>query len=88
MINKKKLEVYREYNGDVDLWARIGTEKFITVDDWALIQQLINDVRLINRGLASEHYRLQVEAQILNSCDSNETAEFLRYLANKGEQMK
>jgi len=60
MITQAVLKVYTKYSGDGDAFSRVGTKKereifkdidFYTIDD------LIQDIKLINNGLASNDFK-------------------------------
>ena len=58
-ITIDKLKVYQKYNGDSDAFARVGSEtekRIFGSDDWGIIDGLIQDLELINRGLTSEKF--------------------------------
>lgn len=72
MITKEKLTVYRKYNGDLDLWARIGASKeksIMSDDDWYLIDSLIQDVIIsqnkLYKKLESKTYDDEVKMEII-----------------------
>lgn len=47
MINKKKILIYRKYDGNLDAWVRIATldeKESMSDDDWYLIDELIQDI--------------------------------------------
>lgn len=44
MINEEKILIYKKYEGNLDIWARIATceeKKVLSNDDWYLIDELI-----------------------------------------------
>jgi hypothetical protein len=52
MITLSKIKIYKRFNGDIDGWARTGTneEKSIIDDnDWFLIDAFIQDIGLVKR---------------------------------------
>lgn len=63
MINKKKILIYRKYDGNLDAWARIATldEKgSMSDDDWYLIDELIQDI-IISRPNIEEILKKNTE---------------------------
>lgn len=84
MITREKITVYKHFNGDVDGWARAGSrdQKTIMNDkDWQLIDSLLQDIRLIKNGVASESYRQSISKRMLECCDSDEAISELNALA-------
>lgn len=81
MITKQKVEVYKSYNGDIDTWARNQEEKFMNDEDWYLIAELVADIKLVAKGLASEQYIQTVEKKLKENCDSDSTIEALKEIS-------
>ena len=83
MITQQKLEIYERYNGDNDLFARIGEkkEKELMRDDWNLIENFIQDIGLINRLLASEDFIKAVNSNLQRNCDDDKTISQLQQMA-------
>ena len=47
MINKKQIEVYKHYEGYIEMWVRIGTKEekeIISGKEWYLIVELLRDI--------------------------------------------
>lgn len=47
MINKKQIEVYKHYEGYIEMWVRIGTKEekeIISGKVWYLIVELLRDI--------------------------------------------
>lgn len=84
MINRDKIKIYRKYNADIDLWARIGTrkDKSIMVDsDWYIIDSLLQDLSLVKRGLTSLQFNKTLKSKLIESCDGEDTINQLQKLA-------
>ena len=63
MINKKKILIYRKYDGNLDAWARISTldeKESMSDDDWYLIDELIQDI-IISRPNIKEILKKNTE---------------------------
>ena len=63
MITKRKLEIYKKYHGDSDGLDRVAIRserKFIESHDWATIQSLVQDIRLIEKKSVSSNYKNSV----------------------------
>ena len=83
MITKEKIKIYKEYKGDSDMSIRSNhnSESIFSDEEWILIENLINDIRLIKRGLASDLYTTEINKRLKKNCDSEETIQFLSKLA-------
>ena len=83
MITKEKLKIYLKYGGDGDAWARSNfADKHAKINDndWALIDNLIQDLTLIENKVASETYIADIEIRINEICDGEETKQYLKTL--------
>ncbi len=59
MITKEKINIYKNYDGDIDGWARAGnkTEKELMTDkDWIIIDDLLQDIFLLKKGRSSSGF--------------------------------
>lgn len=84
MITIEKLLIFKEFKGDVDSWSRqssINSEYYFESKDWTLIDNLIQDVIIVNNGLASKVFTDKLENDLLKNCDCNETMILLKNLA-------
>jgi hypothetical protein len=76
MITKEKLNVYRWFNGDIDAWARSGSssqKEAMKDEDWFMIERLIQDVVLMQKGLISDDFLKDVNKRLNDNCDNEET---------------
>lgn len=81
-----KLKEYEEYHGYYDgfYMQRVKNGTNITNDDdWYLIANLIQDIRLINKERASKEFSGILLKRLKENCDSEETASQLRKFADK-----
>jgi len=56
MITQGKIKIYKKYSGNIDSWARSGSKKeklIMTDNDWYIIDELIQDMSLAKKELAS-----------------------------------
>jgi hypothetical protein len=86
MITIDKIKVYNRFNGDVDGWARIGTkeEKSVINDvDWFQIEEFIQEIQLIKKRLASNIFMNSINERLKKHCDSDETIQAIKELAEK-----
>ncbi len=76
MITENKLKLYAKYNGDIDEWARNNSKKELSImsdDDWFLINGFIQDLTLVENGLASLGFRNSLNDRLKESCDTEKT---------------
>ena len=88
MITAKKLSIYKKYDGDIDSWARSGrkSEQMEMEDaDWYLIESLLQDLKLVSKGLASKDYSEALQDRIQSNCSDTEAIEKLKSLIGEGE---
>ena len=84
MITHRILDYYVQFNGDIDLWARMGvnskiwSEEQLSVKDWNLIDLYVEDIYLAEKGLLAESYLKKYEAEILANCENIEVIAQLR----------
>lgn len=86
MITADKLKLFERYSGDVDAWARSGSKKeqLIMMDnDWYLIDDMIQDLNLIKKGLASADFQDKLKLKLNTNCDNEETIKKLESIAHK-----
>ena len=84
MITKEGLKIYKKYNGDVDIWARFGKKsEFKIIDDeiWGLIDGFLQDIELVEKGLASDSFKVSLQKRLNTNCDNIDIQNQLRALA-------
>lgn len=75
MITKIKLKIFQKSNGDGDMWLRNSwwwQRSKMMAEDWSLISQLIQDIKLMNKGLVSDAYAESVNLKIQENCQNEE----------------
>ncbi|MGN7722685.1 hypothetical protein [Chitinophaga sp. 22620] len=84
MITLKKLKIFQQHSGNLDALRQTNsTDKdAITSHDWFVIGNLIQDIKLVNRGLASPSYAGRAEEELRNVCDGATTISELRRMAD------
>ncbi|TMI64498.1 MAG: hypothetical protein E6H07_00855 [Bacteroidetes bacterium] len=81
MITKEKIRIFKKYDGDGDAWLRGAwpwNRRKMNGEDWGLIAQLIQDIKLVEKGLASESYANNLENTLKENCKDAETINELR----------
>lgn len=84
MITREHIEIYKKYNGNGDGFVRSGkpTEKeVLNYSDWKLMEELIQDIILIKKGLTSNSYSEKVFQKLNENCDNIETINELKIFA-------
>lgn len=84
MITYDKLKIFQECNGDGDYWVRTSRSSQnnqFSYKDWSLIEQLISDLKLINKGLAAASYVESIEKSIKGNCSDESTITKLKELS-------
>ncbi len=88
MITAKKISLYKKYEGDVDGWARSGSKSGqIEMEDadWYLIENLLQDLKLVSKGLASNEYSEALQERLQSNCSDAEAIEKLKSLIGQDE---
>lgn len=86
MITSKHLKIYANYEGDGDMLVRIGSnkdKKMMSYEVWSLIDDLLQTLEAVEKGLASDKFKSEVLKKLQNSCDSIETQQKLKGLVGK-----
>ena len=86
MITLRQIEIFFSYRGDGDGFVRSATSEEKAIIDykhWHLIDSLLQDINLIEKGLISSSYLVSIERILYENCDSLETIVALKNLANK-----
>ena len=84
MITANKITIYEKFNGDIDGWARSGTKEqheIINDGEWFLIDELVQDVRLIKNNLASSDFQKKIYKKLRENCDNLETIKYLEKIS-------
>ena len=86
MIDLKKLEIFRRYKHDLDLFDRAASpseRRLINRAEWLLIDTLLQDATVMMRKLGSDQRTAEAERRLWeNTQDENVIAE-IRRLARK-----
>jgi len=78
MITIEKLKIFEKYNGlDFDR-ASVKDLKILDYSEYMLTDRLIQDIRLIQKGIAATTYEEQTNVLLEESCDSIETINYLK----------
>ncbi len=91
MITEQKIKIYRKYQGDIDGIARGGrkSEKdLFEEDDWYLIDNVLQDIEMINKGLCSADYKKKKIENTVQKNFDNKAIDLLKKMINNSEQYK
>ena len=80
MITKRHIEIYKTYNGDSDGWVRVNSneEQIMTYDIWRQIEGFIQNLTLINKGLASDGFKAQTIHYLNAVCQDEEVVKQIK----------
>jgi hypothetical protein len=81
MITIEKLVEYESYRGYYDGFyiQKVKNKINLTSDEeWYLIENLIQDIRLVKRNLASSSFAETLEIKLKSVCENIETVEFFK----------
>lgn len=84
-VTLEKLRIFEKYGGSAGNYERPSGKhlRILPYEEFTFIEQLVEDVKLVKRGLAAQSYEQHVNKQIEESCDSEATAEHLKTIVAK-----
>ncbi len=80
MLTIEKIKIYNKFNGDIDAFGRGGKmseHDRLDDDDWCLIDEFEQDVKLISDRLVSKEFREKALYKLNENCDL-ETEEYFK----------
>ena len=86
MLTVDKLNIYEQFEGNIDGWARAAQARStsdMTDEDWYLIDELLLGLTAVNTGSASPSYSRALELKLLTSTDDQATRDRLHALARQ-----
>lgn len=81
MITLRHIEIYQKYNGNGDGFVRCATQEEKDIMDynhWSLIDLLVQDLFIIQKGLASASFVKTIENKLQENCDNKETVQAIK----------
>lgn len=84
MITSSKLRVFKRYKGDGDMFARSASSeerKLVSDREWELIDLLLQDAAVINRGLGSEQRNAEAVKRLQENSENQEVIAEIRQIA-------
>lgn len=78
MITKKQFEIFLQFGGDSDGFARLASEsdrKLLGEENWAAISILVQEIGILNSGLVNSDFRQRIESALFSQTINPELAE-------------
>jgi len=86
MITTSNLNEYEKYHGYYDGFyiqkIKQGTQE-TNDEEWFLIGNFIQDIRLVNKGLTSKEFSEKLKKKLKANCDNEDTISLLKKLAKE-----
>lgn len=82
MLSLDHMKTYQAFDGDVDGWARSGCPGEMKDVDWALIDELVQALYLIESGLTSTAFAERTELRLAEVTESVQVRSMLRGLGH------
>ena len=85
MITLRHIEIYKTYQGDGDGFVRCAAAEeahIMKYNEWAFIDNMMQDFKLIKGGYASQTYVKAINEKLQENCDSEETIQALKAIAD------
>ena len=73
MITIETLNIYKKYQGDGDIFQRVGKKdekKIMNYSNWRNVDDLVQKISLIKRKLASKTFEDSTIKQLKESCEN------------------
>lgn len=76
LLTLRHIEIHKAYGGDGDAFVRFASDEensIMKYEDWALIEDLLQDIFLLKNADVSQDYREKVFRRIAESCEDEQT---------------
>jgi hypothetical protein len=83
MLTIQHLEIYEAFGGDIDVWARSGDKGVINDSDWYLIDELLQDLKMLKSGLTSKSLEIKMRDKILAATENQDVRTRLESMSEK-----
>jgi len=78
------IQIFKRFGGDIDGWARMKKpESTMPSNIWSEIEGILQNLTIINNGLAAESFKEQTFKHIKSVSINDEVAEALLHLSNE-----
>lgn len=84
MLTLEKLNIFEEFDGDIDGWTRMrhdADNSLMTAAEWSQIDRLVMDLRIVASGRASVEFREETERMLRENAADEATRDAVRGLA-------
>lgn len=84
MITLRHIEIYKKYRGDGDAFIRCATleeKRLLDYKHWELIDDIIQNLHFIKKGLASTSFIRATNEKLNENCDNENTIQALTELS-------
>ena len=85
MITKAKIEIYKRFNGDGDMFVRCGKQHekdLIDDNDFYTIMDLLQNIEIVDKGLASLTFKDKLTADLIDKVEPD-CIDLLKQLKNE-----
>ena len=72
MITKAKIEIYKRFNGDGDMFVRCGKpheKDLIDDNDFYIIMDLLQNIEIVDKGLASLTFKDKLTSDLIDKVE-------------------
>lgn len=86
MITLRKIEIFKKFSRDIDHFVRVWTPQDkidISDKDWSLIDSLLQDLELVDKGLAADTFVKRLDERIKECCESEGVLQELKRINKK-----
>jgi hypothetical protein len=83
LITQEMLRIYREFDGKNDIWVLAGCPNKEIIPDahWHQIDQILQELTLVKRGIASPEYALRIQQKLALAAEDAVVADELLSMA-------
>ncbi len=83
MITIEKIKIYKLYNGSLGTYEHAKKKhlKILSWKEFNLIERLVQDIRLVKRGLTAKNYEDELNERLKENCDGEATVAYLYEIA-------
>lgn len=74
MITKAKIEIYKRFNGDGDMFVKCGKpyeKDLIDDNDFYIIMDLLQNIEIVDKGLASLTFKDKLTSDLIDKVESD-----------------
>ena len=89
MITLRKLKIFKRFKGDIDMWVRAGGSDVgpeISGAEWSRIDELIQSLVVIDRGLAAESFAERTRLALERDVEEDAREELRRFAAKEARR--